>query len=512
MALIIRGSLLVVFFAMAWPVVEAFEKNEGGHFHLEAEAIDVLTQNIFKKELHSKLNYEMPDILENIGYGVSVAFSGNLLKLSFEDVLLRPQEDGGLRFSLSLRNLEFLAQGLEVKRRVLFKDLSAKCQGLKIQIGQDGSPLKIETIIRPELKKGALFLSSESFHLSIDDSGHKVVGPKKCDGLLGTMVQSSLNYALSSLIGGQIRSLIEEKFRVFLLEATKKINQLKDKKYLLEVSHFPFLVEKTLCVGGVLKRLQITEEGLKTWFSLEAKVVKAPAFPREELKALSFEAKPLPSRGGGSLALSYTLFNSVLNSITKQLWQAKDLPLELHLYEDIKDLFLRENLQDILPDLVTAPLESEQLKAILKINQAPSFSFDEKEETSFLALEGITLELLAKREGKWRPYFEMIISSILGFELLSQEGHLKFAFTDSQKLSVQGRWGAGYAPKKSIFDSSQIKSFYKNFILPSLGSRGGFQLAFESLSWGGVELFLQELKSSKKGFKADFILEEERSF
>lgn len=428
------------------------------------EGFDLLSQKLTESYLADVINQPISDFEEDVGYGIQAHFSGLSYSIDFKEARVSPSKDR-LHATVLFNSIVVKANSVRfVKKSGV--TLSTTCKDTTMTGGVH-APLQLDIDLLPKIQNGTISVSIPEVGFHIPDNLYEIDGPKKCSGSLGIgeLLKYSINRALKNA-NDRVAEAAKKRIQEFGPKVADQMQSLTTLTLPFRVGGSGGLPQKTLYLTTKPHAFQASPQEAR--FSVSTAILTKSTNPF--VKPTKTEER-LSNPTAASVAVRTRMINELLAQVTPIL--PYTLPLDTS-SSPLDQLFNRQSLSSMLPDLTKIQLDQDQILARIGFGQAPRL------ETRNMLGGTIELSLIVPdlrlyldiiQNGQSMPYFEMRLSASMGVRLELEDSSLKLSIVTPGNLNVQGSWMPNYQPSIEIFEQDVAHMLFSS-VLDILYSAG----------------------------------------
>ena len=434
------------------------------HMRLDVPGFEALSQAIREKLLKDISNQPIANLDQDLGYGVQGEFSGLSYSVGFKDFRIVPTA-GALSADVELSRIAVHVDKAKFTKKVGVT-LSTTCTNTNMVAGGNGS-IRLHMDLAAMVNQGQVALRTNNVSFPLPDDQYAVDGPEECSGSLGvgSIVSFAIHQALKHA-NDTISKKVEEKIRDMVPAFGDDLNALLASEIPLKLGGSATIPLHNVILSAVPYGIDLTPEAAE--FALSVNVAQDTRPLRDQfIHEQTRNAAMLsgPEVIAGTLGLRTALLNELLAQATPLL--PTTIPIDPSQAPGIGQVFSRQGLSAILPDLNQIEMDEDRVYAQLGFAAAPSltaYRMADGQVTLVFSMPDVRLALRIKQHGALVPYFNLIFAANLPIQATLDGDSVKLTVVRPGRIAVSGTWAPGYTPSVDIFEQDLANTIFSSLL------------------------------------------------
>lgn len=454
--------------------------------NVSADGFNWISQIVSEQNLQDIRRQPVPDVDEDMGYGIQGYVTGITYDIDFNRFDISPGEQN-IAVHLRFNSIAVRGENLEFKKRVGVV-LKTKCKDIELSAGQS-SPVDLFLVLKPVVQDGKIHLVETGLQFDIDESNFNVSGPDQCSGSLGIgNVIGSTVHKILERSRERIVDAIRDRVRSTIPKIEDQINNILLAPIPLNIGNAA-LKDHPVMIKGRMKAISAHSSGLDATMDISAEqsLVQDDPFDRSLKNQPGLLEVPFDATLA-SVALKTQLLNQLFQyavpSLTAPTVVATDNP-------PASQIFNRSALSAVLPDLNQIVLDSESVGLRVGFGLPPTISTQTTLDGSIdltLNIPDLHLLLDVAKDGKPTPYFDVKIATVFGVRITKDPGskYILLTVQNPRGMTVTGTWDPAYKPKIDIFESDVAQILFKSALDYLFVAQPVFKIKSPEISFGSA--------------------------
>ena len=434
------------------------------HMRLDLPGFHTISEAVRNKLLKDINIQPVGDFDEDVGYGIQGKFSGISYSISFKDFHILPTA-GALVAEADISRIEVHINRAEFSKNVGLT-IRTTCTNTVMTAGNRSS-LHLRMGLAPAVVQGRIALNATDVSFDLPEDAYEVSGPDECTGSLGIgrVFSFAVHHTLSRSRDA-IAKKVEGRVRGMIPTFADDLNRILTTKMPLKLGGSPALPLQNILLSAKPFAMEITQNAAE--FSLSIQVTPAPMTLLDEDDDTVQGHDTFVETGeiiAGTLGLRTGVLNDFLAHSIPQL--PASIPVDPTQAPGVGELFTRQGLSALLPDLNQAVLDDDRVYANIGFAQAPFLTSDQKSDghvTLVLHMPDVLVGLRIKQKGLLTPYFNLSFNASIPVQATLSGQYLKLNVVPPGQISVRGNWAEGYVPKVDIYEHDVADTLFKSVL------------------------------------------------
>ena len=457
-----RFGLLLLIGTLVLPLSRMSAENPGPgltdralQVKINPDGFKTISSGVSNLILRDVSNVPLPDIDEDVGFGIQAKLTEMRYSLKFKDFQLAAGPGN------MVAEVIFDEIRVDVPKARFTKNvgttLKTTCKNTVLTAGHN-STVKLHITLVPRVENGRIVLDPTAVSFPLPAEEFTVNGPESCSGDFGVgqVIKLALNKALT-MARGRIASAVETKVRDATPEIARQLNEVITQEVPLSVGQGIGAPIKNLILSATPYQVSVTSS--EALFSMSVSV-REGLITQKTRKSVDIVDQNLDV-SLGAFGIRTAFVNEMIATAMPVLPAA--LEIDTNSSSVLREIFSRQGLGAILPDISDVPMDSEIVKARIGFGRAPEITTTRAPDGGAvlsLNISDMRIFIDIVQGGVRVPYFEMVFGTAANVRLDIVSGQLTLNLEQPSGVTVDGQWAPGYTPATPIFERDVARTIF----------------------------------------------------